>query len=502
MKVSIFRSIRSVVVVGVAAQLLQGVPQSLAGAAGDGYQRNSGFQLGSSEDLCRTSAELRPEWGCDETKKKIDQSRVSHQAALIGGKTAVDLKGARAASRAKEEGTHSSPFEAAADTARTTGQVSTGAGLLNLFHWGRLRKKARDHREQAEEAQAMKSVEVQVDPTSGVASAVSGGGKPAAVESTQKAIDQFKMNQAGSFNDAVAKKDPTTQEPMPTYNDPSRESKKTHVVELIGEVAGKVDGEQDEAEKAAKGQAAEALINGLAQLLQGLSAMETADQMEKAAEEVRDFETRAPVVQMPRLEPGNPMAPGNFGGMAPPAIIGSEPPTVDDDSSSAVEVADADDDEKPLPVGLPETGFGPLPTPAPQLAGDAGSTDAGFPQQVAGDGISGGAPEAPAQAGGSILSQERDPRYGGGGSGGGGAYAGGGRRGGGTGGGENDLSGMLEKLMAGRKGEVPEKARLEEFARTPASEGEYSFLDKSVNIFQRVHQAYQQKARNGRVALF
>ena len=62
---------------------------------------------------------------------------------------------------------------------------------------------------------------------------------------------------------------------------------------------------------------------------------------------------------------------------------------------------------------------------------------------------------------------------------------------------------MIEKLMGGGKeGQVAEKPNLEEFGRDPASEVPYSFLDKSVNIFQRVHQAYQQKAKAGRVALF
>jgi hypothetical protein len=56
-------------------------------------------------------------------------------------------------------------------------------------------------------------------------------------------------------------------------------------------------------------------------------------------------------------------------------------------------------------------------------------------------------------------------------------------------------------MTEGQKQEFAGQAGIEEFGRNPAGEP-YSFLDKSVNIFQRVHQAYQSKAKAGRVALF
>ena len=112
----------------------------------------------------------------------------------------------------------------------------------------------------------------------------------------------------------------------------------------------------------------------------------------------------------------------------------------------------------------------------------------------------GGGPSGSEDGPAGALPREGDPRYGGG-NGGGGAYGAGGGGGGGDSGGP-DLSGMFDKLLAGQKEEKAEKSGLLEYGRDPASEAPYSFLDKSVNIFQRVHQAYQQKAKTGRVALF
>ncbi|MBU6376099.1 MAG: hypothetical protein KGQ59_08895, partial [Bdellovibrionales bacterium] len=103
--------------------------------------------------------------------------------------------------------------------------------------------------------------------------------------------------------------------------------------------------------------------------------------------------------------------------------------------------------------------------------------------------------------GGGGNAPSAEARYSGGGGGGGGYAGGGGGRGAGEGG--PDLASLMEKLMAGQqKEEQLGKPSLEEFGRDPASEVPYSFLDKSVNIFQRVHQAYQSKAKAGRVALF
>jgi len=65
---------------------------------------------------------------------------------------------------------------------------------------------------------------------------------------------------------------------------------------------------------------------------------------------------------------------------------------------------------------------------------------------------------------------------------------------------------MLDKLMSAMGGGGAEgtalkgKPSLEDYGRGLASEG-YSYLDKSVNIFDRVHQAYQGKSKTGHVGL-
>ncbi|MCC7440880.1 MAG: hypothetical protein IT285_04570 [Bdellovibrionales bacterium] len=87
---------------------------------------------------------------------------------------------------------------------------------------------------------------------------------------------------------------------------------------------------------------------------------------------------------------------------------------------------------------------------------------------------------------------ERGAGYGSGATFGGG----GGRRGKGGGNSGIDLNSLLGQLLPGQKGEEDKNGILDYGGRAPAGVGE-SLLDRSVNIFERIHTAYQDRGRKG-----
>jgi hypothetical protein len=78
---------------------------------------------------------------------------------------------------------------------------------------------------------------------------------------------------------------------------------------------------------------------------------------------------------------------------------------------------------------------------------------------------------------------------GGGGGGGGGAEKG------------PDLSGLLAQFLPKKDEEKPGNGILDFGGRNPASDGPISLLDRNANIFDRIHETYQDKNRRGRIGL-
>ncbi len=511
---------------------------SQAGQVGgpfDGYREDNNFKLKDDGDRCARSSVANKEWGCDDTHSTIQTSQVMHQVGQVGGAAAVSMAGVGAANQAQNSGTQSGAFNAGSTVANRASQISQGQGLMNLFSAFRNDQNRRKHKGAGKTLQDLGNVQVNVDRTSGLASAGapgSGGvsdpaaakdgarkqqqsaaaavtpqqtqgsskGSTGAVDAAERAIQNFRLNEAGTWTD-VAKKDPTTGQNTGLFNDPSAKHKEKHVTDLLGRIGREGVEEQKAAEKAANGEMLSQLISGLGSLANAFAQKQAANQMDTSAKELKQFEGREGAVAMPLLAPGNAAVPPQFNGMAAPVLGGVEPTPGPEQTSALAPENDRNDDEKPLPLGVEPKGFAGLPTPGPQLFNAPGSPDSGSGGGIAGAGIAGGGGENPGDAGqAGALPREADPRYAGSGSGG---HSRGGGGGGGGGSDGPDLSGMIEKLIgAGAEQQAAEKPNLEEFGRDPASEAPYSFLDKSVNIFQRVHQAYQQKAKAGRVALF
>jgi len=236
-------------------------------------------------------------------------------------------------------------------------------------------------------------------------------------------------------------------------------------------------------------------------LIQGGFQVAAGKQLQKAANQLKQAQGQTPgAFVMPNFGTGG--APQNMGSGGGRVITGAA--EAQPDQSLAQEDKAPEDKFKDdlgsgfAPGGNPEGNLGPAP-----MAQVAGPEAGGIPS---GQGsVGGGGTGAGEQTG----EAEQQPKYaanmempGSGYQSGGGGYASAGGGGRGDGGGP-DLSGMLDKLMGKMGGEEAQfqgKPSLEDFGRGLASES-YSYLDKSVNIFDRVHQAYQAKSKTGRVGL-
>jgi hypothetical protein len=185
--------------------------------------------------------------------------------------------------------------------------------------------------------------------------------------------------------------------------------------------------------------------------------------------------------------------------------------TVNPNGEQAETTAETSDDDNSEDDGGLGEGFNPN-NPGDQLTGNplppadfkVGSAGAVPPGSGAGPGLSGGGGLSP----GSPVTEDAAPRYAG-------AVnnsdkmesgTGGGSRGGGNGGGGADApfdpSALLAKFLpqkedAQAKGTILDYGR----ARGPAAQAPDSLLDRSANIFERIHKTYQEKSSKGLIGM-
>jgi hypothetical protein len=485
-----------------------GTTPSGAGS-GTGYieTKSSVERLATSDDKCAYSASYDGKWSCDSTENMGTAAMVSNQVTQMVGSAAVQMQGQKNASEAQSSGTQSGAFDAAAKSAKQAANIEAATGLLNVGMGAILVTLGMSHNKNAKKASAAAKAEVTVDQTghvtggsgSGVTASASKADTAAAKGGNATLQDMAKSFGIGGEKDSIGVLDAA-------MNDPRRagaiKAKEAHVNRMLQGASREMAKEQNAAGKAAMTQGISSLVTGGGQLMMGMAHRSMADSLKGTSNKLKEFDGKFGTVAMPTLAPGDGTVQSpSFGGMSAPVISAAEQSPTPEQTSALNNEKDKNDDEKPLSMGLDQKGFAGLPTPGPQNFNAPGAPESGSGSGIAGAGIAGagGGDGHGDQGPGGALPREADPRYA---SGNGGGYGRGG--GGGAGGsGAPDLSGMVDKLMAGQKPqEEAQKPSLEEFGRDPASEVPYSFLDKSVNIFQRVHQAYQQKAKAGRVALF
>ncbi|MEN9724464.1 MAG: hypothetical protein RJB38_2450 [Pseudomonadota bacterium] len=448
------------------------------------YERydNQARPTGASDDDCEYSTTVDGKWSCSGTKTMITGAQVANQVSQIGGAAAVQVMGQQQTAQASQSGRQSDAYSAGAKMASQTATIEMATGAANLALGIYNFTKGMAHNKNAKEAKKIGSAKVTVGLD---------GTATASTEQAQQAMTNFQLSEDAQYGKLNLTGDQAKDQA-------ALRSKERHMQMLLSDVARRSGGEQSKIASEAKAQGMMSAVTGAGQLMNGYAHKKMAEAMRNSADQLKDFEAQNPIMPRPILGPGNgTMNPYN-GGMAPPVIVSKEPNPEGTPTSSPVEVGKSEDREDPLPVGLKDQNFAGLPTPGPQAMNSAGGSGGGA-GPVSGAGISGGGGGGPQGEGAApAMPNERDPRYNSG-EGGAGYSAAAGAAGGESGG--PDLSGLLEKMTEGQKQEFAGQAGIEEFGRNPAGEP-YSFLDKSVNIFQRVHQAYQSKAKAGRVALF
>jgi hypothetical protein len=279
--------------------------------------------------------------------------------------------------------------------------------------------------------------------------------------------------------------------------------------------------EQNKIKDDAKGAAATAITTGIGNIAAGLLAQKSAKNLADAAADLKDAEDKAEA-NAPGIGGGGIFNPDGSGGeLGKPADgVGVTPPAAGTSGDPFAPsqptilgngVGASAGNETPTETAKNDGAGGDLGTPfnpngdnAGKTGGDPGKLGgpggAGGAQGGGGAGVRGGAATAPASDtsgadGSPRLADNREKAnyesggaYGGALSGGGGADKG------------PDLSGLLAMLKGAeeKKDEKGPNSILEYGNRGPAGEP-ISLLDQRVNIFERIHETYQDKHRRGAV---
>ncbi len=282
--------------------------------------------------------------------------------------------------------------------------------------------------------------------------------------------------------------------------------KQSYVGEQLEMAGGEAAAEHGAMAQQAAAAGAMQLATGVAQIVTGQMQAKAARDMRESIKKLSNAETRNDAtfsIGDDDLSGGNP-----FGNGDSPNITGDTDP----ETSAAEEDEELTDVPgslgEPTLTKLPEGTIAGAPTggafvEAPAKAGAPAGGGAGGAPSAGGTAA---ATAAASDAGQSKYMAERNRasnRYETGGIGRGLAGGGGNFGGGGSGAIGPDLNAMMEKFL-GKKGEEAAGRGILDFgARGGAGQGEqpYSLLDRNANIFDRIHQTYQDKTRRGVIGL-
>jgi hypothetical protein len=263
----------------------------------------------------------------------------------------------------------------------------------------------------------------------------------------------------------------------------------------MSKIGGNAVAEQKAVSGAALASGMQSLVTGLTQTINGGFNLKGASQLEQAANTLDKIANQVPTTSFTPLAPGavtpsDALAPGSGTALNPSTTTAAADTAVDAPTGGFGDLA-------PPSGSAPDT----TPTGAPSPDAFVAGGTPGAPGGGSGGGGIGGASTSPAQADqgepqAQLASQGRGGDYGGGG-GSFGAPGGGGGVGADRG---PDLSGLLAQFLPQKKDEEARGNGILDYGgRQPASEAPISLLDRSANIFERIHETYQDKNRRGRI---
>lgn len=437
---------------------------------------------------------------CKSTKTFVKTAQITNQVTQAAAAAATSIGGQYINAKAQQESTQEAVMRAAATQSRMAGYTNLGLGGMNLGAGVAQSLMAMKHGKNAKTYQAA-GVAVQ-----GGSAGSSGNGRTSGegyigTTGAQQTIDhEFGLNER--FNNSagltVSLSDPACakgKELCQMTRDAQFKQKQGWFNTNLKKISNSTANEQSEVKDEATNGAVASTLSALPQLMTGTFAMLTAREYDKVANELRRQANTAPVT------PGFDPAPAN------PADTPRNPFGEGTNSTATSK----EDDVQPIDEGGPaeqqpgfDSGFGMDDGP------NAGTTPPGVFQLGKPDNGQGGGNGGSSLAGGSTreanpdkepaakpITDENGRSF----AQGEGQRGGMQNRGGGSSESSIDLSGILAKFLP-----EAEKDHTNNGKRFIAFEGDGalangSLLGKEVNIFGRVHDAYQGKAKSGQVGI-
>lgn len=465
-----------------------------------------------TDDLCPVTSNLDTAQ-CRATRGMIQGVQIADQVFQTGGAMAIQVTGNKEHMKASQEGTQAAALKAAANTAKAAAIKEFVIGGMNAMNAVVVGSQAAQHGSAASDLRAVasssKGKKASAKPVNLNAARGTDGDYTVSAEGNKIATDiigSFDLNNRYTVNgnsgeiSATSCNDPKL---APAARDKCNKIKKD-MQTLARRGAGEQSGVGQEATNAA-------VLTGIkaaAQLTTGSFAYMSALELEKAAKKMKGIENQnknAFNFKQDEFEGG---ADGNAPGYT--VGVGSEGTS---SAANAVPDPQADQFEGFPDLGTPSdplAGDGdslaqnsPVPTPFTPGADQTGAAGAG------GAGMGGGSGTPPAQEGANAEPSaqyagmdNRGASYETGGAAG--AYGGAGGGGAGAAGAQGpDLSGLLAQFLPKDEDTTPRGRNgiLDFGGRKPATEP-LSLLGSQVNIFNRIHEAYQERTKKGIVGVF
>lgn len=492
-----------------------GTTSDLASAAGadkptrpvhdPGWHYNYKKHIKGGEDECSVGTTLDSRFSCGSTRTFIDTAKIANVAGQAIGSAAQQVMGAQSQMRMMQDGvSQSGALKNAAEMQMSGAQMQTAIGAANTAAGVYELYKSFEHKKNKDEL--TKELNSNFTAEANAKGQMYGDGRlktdKGYITSGQKlgttAIEKFQLNngkgtqlyserlgQLAAVVNTYPAGTPQHTAALTEYN-ALLKRKTQHVEGAVNDIGSHAAQEQAKIQRESMDAGVQSTVMGLSQLIQGSFnmqaaklTMDAADKMQAAANTGPQF---APITPNNTWNNADPLAP-----RSPTTIRNSQP-----ESQAAVE------EEK----GMDEPGLGaPL---APMKNDGLVGTPPGAAKFVAkdppagggggGGGVS-GASTSPASGGSGeepsarLADNRGAPGYEGGGSyGSGGGMAA-------TAGGGPDLSGLLAKFLPNKEEEQAKNNILDYGGRAPASDENGSLLDRNANLFERIHNAYQEKQR-------
>lgn len=462
---------------------------------------------------------------CGATKVIVEGSKITNQVTQMVGSVATQVMGQAAQQEAMAKGTQSDTLRAAGETQVTSGKIQISTGALNTLLGATQLVRMAQHSSSASKIHGglqngAKNLRPDLDTSkamgkgaTGEDSAHHGYIRGAETGVTQKAFEQFELGRRRSLYEVTvtqaqidaAAKTPILQRQLIQQRKAQIEARERGAEERVrdvkremGSIATRSRSEQNRASEQAMAGGMMSLITGAQQVTAGTFSVIAGNKLKDAAKQLQNAENTAMTGgALPGFD--------NLSGEESSAPRQATVITGSGEDPNASEASE--DDVKDEPIGDLGRGFNPNGPPTPPGTGPVPGAftkknNEGTGGGGGGMGGGGGGSTSPANEGqGDPSAKYAELNKSQGTYDVGGAAFGGGGGGGGVGAGP-DLSGLLAKFLPKEEEDAAKNGILDFGGREPASEQPESLLDRNANIFQRVHQTYQEKNQKGLVGVF